>query len=39
MKQQYKISLYSMESGFEMNDEMTAWLQNKPELDVQVVTV
>jgi DNA polymerase-3 subunit alpha len=39
MRQQYKISLYSMETGFEMNDEMTAWLQNKPELDVQVVTV
>jgi DNA polymerase-3 subunit alpha len=39
MKQQHKISLYSMESGFEMNDEMSAWLQNKPELDVQVVTV
>lgn len=39
MKRQYKISLYSLETGFEMNDEMTAWLQNKPEVDVQVVTV
>jgi hypothetical protein len=33
------VSMHSVELGFEMNDEMTAWLQNKPELDVHVVTV
>jgi DNA polymerase-3 subunit alpha len=34
----YKVSMYSLGSGFEMNDEMTAFLENKPELEVQVVT-
>ncbi len=38
-KNHLKISLYSLEGGFEMNDEMTAWLQDKPEVEVQVVTV
>jgi DNA polymerase III subunit alpha len=33
-----RISLYMMENGFEMNDEMTAFLQAMPELEVQVVT-
>jgi DNA polymerase-3 subunit alpha len=33
-----KISLYSMENGFEMNDEMAAFLQDCPEFDVQIVT-
>jgi DNA polymerase-3 subunit alpha len=33
-----KISLYSLENGFEMNDEMAAFLQDCPEFDVQVVT-
>ena len=32
-----KISLYSMENGFEMNDEMAAFLQDCPEFDVQIV--
>jgi DNA polymerase-3 subunit alpha len=32
-----KISLYTMENGFEMNDEMAAFLENTPEADVQVV--
>jgi DNA polymerase-3 subunit alpha len=33
-----KVSLYTMENGFEMNDEMAAFLQDLPELEVQVVT-
>jgi DNA polymerase-3 subunit alpha len=37
-KMNCKVSLYMMENGFEMNDEMTAFLQNMPELEVQVVT-
>jgi DNA polymerase-3 subunit alpha len=32
-------SMYTLENGFEMNDEMAGFLQEKPELDVQVVTV
>ena len=31
-----KISLCSIETGFEMNDEMAQFLQQKPELEVQV---
>ena len=38
-KENYKISLYTMGNGFEMNDEMTAFLEKMPELEVQVVTV
>jgi DNA polymerase-3 subunit alpha len=38
-KQNLKISLVSMESGFEMNDEMVEFLQSKPELEVQITTV
>ena len=34
-----KVTLYSMGNGFEMNDEMSAFLDGKPELEVQVVTV
>ena len=34
-----KISLYSLENGFEMNDEMAAFLQDCPEFDVQVVSL
>jgi DNA polymerase III subunit alpha len=34
-----RISMYTMGNGFEMNDEMTAFLANTPELEVQVVTV
>lgn len=33
-----KISLVSMNSGFEMNDEMIQFLEKRPELDVQVTT-
>ena len=38
-KQNLKISLVSMDSGFEMNDEMVEFLQSKPELEVQITTV
>ncbi|HVY76781.1 MAG TPA: DNA polymerase III subunit alpha, partial [Puia sp.] len=34
----YRISLYTMETGFEMNDEMAAFFQNSPELSVQIVS-
>lgn len=37
-KAQHKISLYTMESGFEMNEEMALFLQNQPEFEVQVVS-
>ena len=37
-KNQYRISLYSLEHGFEMNDEMAAFLHERPALDVQVVS-
>jgi len=39
LKENYRISLYSLGNGFEMNDEMTAFLEKMPELEVQVVTV
>jgi DNA polymerase-3 subunit alpha len=38
-KSHSRVSMYTMGGGFEMNDEMTAFLENKPELEVQVVTV
>jgi DNA polymerase-3 subunit alpha len=38
-KSQARISLFTMGTGFEMNDEMSAFLEKTPELDVQVVTV
>jgi len=38
-KQNWKISLLTMDSGFEMNDEMVEFLQSKPELEVQITTV
>jgi len=37
-KSRSKVSMYTMGTGFEMNDEMTAFLAEKPELEVQVVT-
>jgi len=37
-KNKMKISLMTISSGFEMNDEMVNFLENKPELDVQVIT-
>jgi DNA polymerase III subunit alpha len=33
-----KISLFSHENGFEMNDEMAAFLQDCPEFEVQIVS-
>lgn len=38
-KKQMKISLITMGSGFEMNEELIQFLEKKPELDVQVLTV
>ena len=37
-KSNFKISMYSIENGFEMNDEMAAFLLDKPEMEIQVVT-
>jgi len=37
-KNNLKISLLTMDNGFEMNDEMTEFLENKPEFEVQVTT-
>jgi len=37
-KSRSRISMFTMGAGFEMNDEMTAFLADKPELEVQVVT-
>ena len=34
-----KISLVTMNNGFEMNDELIQFLEKSPQLDVQVVTV
>jgi DNA polymerase-3 subunit alpha len=36
-RNKWKISLVNTNSGFEMNDEMIRYLQEKPELDVQIV--
>ena len=35
-KSQLKFGMLSLEKGFEMNDEMARYLQQKPELDIQV---
>jgi len=32
-------SLYSIDTGIEMNDELTAWLAGRPELEVKIDTV
>jgi DNA polymerase-3 subunit alpha len=37
-KSRSRVSMYTMGTGFEMNDEMAAFLAEKPELEVQVVT-
>jgi DNA polymerase-3 subunit alpha len=37
-KNSWKIGMYMMENGFEMNDEMAAFLTNQPELEVQVIS-
>jgi DNA polymerase-3 subunit alpha len=38
-KNKMKISLVSMNAGFEMNEEMIHFLEKSPELEVQVLTV
>ena len=38
-KNNHKVSMYTIDNGFEMNDEMAAFLMEKPELEVQVITV
>ncbi|MDP4246589.1 MAG: OB-fold nucleic acid binding domain-containing protein, partial [Bacteroidota bacterium] len=37
-RQNCRVSMYSPNGGFEMNDEMTAWLEKTPELGINVVT-
>jgi DNA polymerase III subunit alpha len=38
-KNDWKTAMYRAgERGFEMNDEMAAWLRDKPELDIHVIT-
>jgi DNA polymerase-3 subunit alpha len=38
-KSQSRVTLLTMGGGFEMNDEMSAFLENTPELEVQVVSL
>lgn len=35
---QLRVSMYTMENGFLMNDEMASYLNENPELDVQIIT-
>ncbi len=37
-KEQLKVSMYTVEKGFEMNDEMAVFLEENLDLDVNVVT-
>lgn len=37
-KLKHKVSLFTVENGFEMNEEMAHYLETNPELEVQVVT-
>jgi len=39
LKEQWKVSLYTLENGFLMNDEMASFLIENPELEVQVVSL
>jgi DNA polymerase-3 subunit alpha len=39
VRNNFRLSMYTLENGFEMNDEMAGFLQENPELEVQVVTV
>jgi hypothetical protein len=34
-----RVSLFTMGQGFEMNDELSVFLEHRPELEVQVVTI
>jgi DNA polymerase-3 subunit alpha len=38
-KSKFKITMQTLDTGFEMNDEMAAFIENSPEMDVQVLTV
>jgi DNA polymerase-3 subunit alpha len=38
-RENLKVSMYSLEKGFTMNDEMVHWLEENKDVDVQVVTV
>ncbi len=35
----WKVSMYTLERGFEMNDEMAAFLQENPDMEVKVITL
>ncbi|MEJ7768800.1 MAG: OB-fold nucleic acid binding domain-containing protein [Chitinophagaceae bacterium] len=37
-RHQLKVSMYTMENGFIMNDEMASFLNNNPEMEVQIIT-
>ncbi len=37
-KEGLKVTLYTMETGFEMNEEMSNWLYDNTDIEVQVVT-
>jgi DNA polymerase-3 subunit alpha len=37
-RENLKVSLYSLEKGFTMNDEMATWLEENKDVDVQVVS-
>ncbi len=37
-RQQLRVSMYTLENGFLMNDEMATFLSDNPEMEVQVVT-
>jgi DNA polymerase-3 subunit alpha len=38
-KSNWRISLLTLDNGFEMNDELTEFLEDKPQFEVQVTTV
>ena len=38
-KNKLKVCMYTLERGFEMNDEMTAFLESNPDIDVNVTTL
>ena len=35
----WKVSMYTLEKGFEMNDEMAAFLETNPDIEVKVTTL
>ncbi|HEX6426414.1 MAG TPA: DNA polymerase III subunit alpha, partial [Niastella sp.] len=38
LKAMCRVNLQSIDTGFQMNDEMAAFLQSRPDVEVQVVT-